>query len=266
MMRLFLVILMTFVFNFSASAQIRFYCADNIETNKSSYVKSMHLVYTTTYTRWGYYISDVFFTSGSATFWEVNYSKPNCFYGTELQKSKLEGVIITTKCANHRYEYKQVYRPEQIKPIFYEYKEDLYKKGMLLYTDGATVEMIKKQNRTLLKIKSVKLCSEFYSQRISLGTNWTNAQFMRNIYQCTPEQFALWSKQYKQDQNNATDVVFPAKKKISVLEVTFTNNQKVKLQTYEDSDKYGKPAWINARPGMLVERFKVRQITVYKLK
>ena len=43
-MRLFLVILMAFVFNFNASAQIRFYRLDNIEIKQDLYEQSFFFV------------------------------------------------------------------------------------------------------------------------------------------------------------------------------------------------------------------------------
>lgn len=258
MIRLFLVILMTFVFNFNASAQIRFYSLDNIQIKDRIYTTTgsaliptgkglMLLPKRETHSYKGKYLC----FSGSLTYIDADYKRDGY----------LEKISIVTKCTNPPMEYMQTYTPYNAALAY-----GSYTKGQLLYSDGATVEMISKQYRLLLKIKSIKLCSEYNSQKVTLGTNWTNAQFMANIYHWIPEQSLTWAAEYKQGKHNATDVVFQEKKKISVIEVTFTNGQKVKLQTYEDPKWYNKPAWENAKPGMLVERFKVRQITVYKLK
>lgn len=255
MMRLFLVILMTFVFNFNASAQIRFYSLDNIKVKESLYEKSSFFVKGMRYAMRDWYTSRVICKSDAITSLEFCYSQPNYLYDSELKK-----VIITT--INWHTDFEQVYPAKKVSSIFHKYKEGLYRKGMLLYSDDRILQPVYKKDRKLLKIKDVKLVSAYKGYSVHLSNNWTSKQFEKNL-EPSIAQTVQWYSANTQSEINKTiirDNKTQSKTTISIIDVTFTNGHKVRLHTYED------PKWANAKHGMLVECFKVRQITVYKLK
>lgn len=256
MMRLFLVILMAFVFNFNASAQIRFYRLDNIQIKQDSYEQSFFFVKGMRYAMRNWYTSSVICKSNYLISIEFRYSQPNYIYDSELKK-----VIITTM-PNYHNDYKQVYPAKKVSSIFHKYKEGLYRKGMLLYSDGRILQPVYKKDRTRLKIKDVKLVSAYKAYSVHLSNNWTSKQFEKNL-EPSIAQKVQWYSANTQSEINKTiirDNKTQDRATISIIDVTFTNGHKVRLHTYDD------PKWANAQPGMLVERFKVRQITVYKLK
>lgn len=256
MMRLFLVILMAFVFNFNASAQIRFYSLDNIQIKESLYEKSSFFVKGMRYAMRDWYTSSVICKSNYLTSLEFRYSQPNYLYDSELKK-----VIITT-IPNYHNDYKQVYPAKKVSSIFHKYKEGLYRKGMLLYSDDRILQPVYKKDRNLLKIKDVKLVSAYKAYSVHLSNNWTSKQFEANLNPSV-DQVTHWSYANTQSEINKTIIrnyKTQSKTTISIIDVTFTNGHKVRLHTYDD------PKWANAKHGMLVECFKVRQITVYKLK
>ncbi len=234
MMRLFLVILMAFVFNFNASAQIRFYRISDTNITQEKYL---------------FGDDKIRLTASGKRYDSYTIVAKYTFYGT----------LIDVTIEDYR-SYKQTYLSKNTKLPLQEYA-----KGQLLYSDGKVCEIVNKRERTLLKIKNVKLCAVYEDYSISQGLNWTNSQFENNI---APNYYQLskWETAYsyiKHNKKYEKNVVFGSygtKATISVLEVTFTNGHKVRLHIYND------PEWANAKPGMLVERFKVRQITVYKLK
>lgn len=255
MMRLFLVILMAFVFNFNASAQIRFYRLDNIKVKESLYEKSSFFVKGMRYAMRDWYTSRVICKSDAITSLEFRYSQPNYLYDSELKK-----VIITT--INWPTDFEQVYPAKKVSSIFHKYKEGLYRKDMLLYSDGRILQPVYKKDRKLLKIKDVKLVSAYKAYSVHLSNNWTSKQFEKNL-EPSIAQKVQWYSANTQSEINKTiirDNKTQSKTTISIIDVTFTNGHKVRLHTYDD------PKWANAKPGMLVECFKVRQITVYKLK
>lgn len=256
MMRLFLVILMAFVFNFNASAQIRFYRLDNIQIKQDSYEQSFFFVKGMRYAMRNWYTSSVICKSNYLISIEFCYSQPNYIYDSELKK-----VIITT-IPNYHNDYKQVYPAKKVSSIFHKYKEGLYRKDMLLYSDGRILQPVYKKDRKLLKIKDVKLVSAYKAYSVHLSNNWTSKQFEKNL-EPSIAQTVQWYSANTQSEINKTiirDNKTQDRATISIIDVTFTNGHKVRLHTYDD------PKWANAKPGMLVERFKVRQITVYKLK
>ena len=234
MMRLFLVILMAFVFNFNASAQIRFYRISDTNITQEKYL---------------FGDDEIRLTASGKRYDSYKIVAKYTFYGT----------LIDVTIEDYR-SYKQTYLGKNTKLPLQEYA-----KGQLLYSDCKVCEIVNKRERTLLKIKDVKLCAVYEDYSISQGLNWTNTQFENNI---APNYYQLskWETAYsyiKHNKKYEKNVVFGSygtKATISVLEVTFTNGHKVRLHIYND------PEWANAKPGMLVERFKVRQITVYKLK
>lgn len=133
---------------------------------------------------------------------------------------------------------------------------------MLLYSDDRILQPVYKKDRNLLKIKDVKLVSAYKAYSVHLSNNWTSKQFEANLNPSV-DQVTHWSYANTQSEINKTiirDNKTQSKTTISIIDVTFTNGHKVRLHTYDN------PKWANAKPGMLVERFKVRQITVYKLK
>lgn len=256
MMRLFLVILMAFVFNFNASAQIRFYRLDNIQIKQDSYEQSFFFVKGMRYAMRNWYTSSVICKSNYLISIEFRYSQPNYIYDSELKK-----VIITT-IPNYHNDYKQVYPAKKVSSIFHKYKEGLYRKGMLLYSDDRILQPVYKKDRKLLKIKNVKLVSAYKGYSVHLSDNWTTKQFEANLNPSI-DQVTHWSYANTQSEINKTIIrnyKTQSKTTISIIDVTFTSGHKVRLHIYND------PEWANAKPGMLVERFKVRQITVYKLK
>ena len=234
MIRLFLVILMVLVFNFNASAQIRFYRISDTNITQEKYL---------------FGDDKIRLTASSESYDSYTIVAKYTFYGT----------LIDVTIEGYR-SYKQTYLGKNTKLPLQEYA-----KGQLLYSDGKVCEIVNKRERSLLKIKDVKLCAVYEDYSISQGLNWTNSQFENNI---NPNYYQLskWETAYSYIENNKKyekNVVFGSygtKATISVLDVTFTNGHKVRLHIYND------PEWANAKPGMLVERFKVRQITVYKLK
>ena len=234
MMRLFLVILMAFVFNFNASAQIRFYRISDTNITQEKYL---------------FGDDEIRLTASGKRYDSYTIVAKYTFYGT----------LIDVTIEDYR-SYKQTYLGKNTKLPLQEYA-----KGQLLYSDCKVCEIVNKRERTLLKIKDVKLCAVYEDYSIIQGLNWTNTQFENNI---APNYYQLskWETAYsyiKHNKKYEKNVVFGSygtKATISVLEVTFTNGHKVRLHIYND------PEWANAKPGMLVERFKVRQITVYKLK
>ena len=235
MMRLFLVILMAFVFNFNASAQIRFYRISDTNITQEKYL---------------FGDDEIRLTAHGKRYDSYTIVANYTIYRT------LKNVTIE----DYR-SYKQTYIGKNTKLPLQEYT-----KGQLLYSDGKVCEIVNIRDRTLLKIKDVKLCAVYEDYSISLGLNWTNTQFESNI---APNwnQLSKWKTAYSRLTHNIgkyeDNIVFGSygtKATISVLEVTFTNGYTVRLHIYND------PKWANAQPGMLVERFKVRQITVYKLK
>ena len=234
MIRLFLVILMAFVFNFNASAQIRFYRISDTNITQEKYL---------------FGDDEIRLTASGKRYDSYTIVAKYTFYGT----------LIDVTIEDYR-SYKQTYLGKNTKLPLQEYA-----KGQLLYSDCKVCEIVNKRERTLLKIKDVKLCAVYEDYSISQGLNWTNTQFENNI---APNYYQLskWETAYsyiKHNKKYEKNVVFGSygtKATISVLEVTFTNGHKVILHIYND------PKWANAQPGMLVERFKVRQITVYKLK
>lgn len=255
MMRLFLVILMAFVFNFNASAQIRFYRLDNIQIKQDLYEQSFFFVKGMRYAMRDWYTSRVICKSDAITSLEFCYSQPNYLYDSELKK-----VIITT--INWHTDFEQVYPAKKVSSIFHKYKEGLYRKDMLLYSDGRILQPVYKKDRKLLKIKNVKLVSAYKGYSVHLSDNWTTKQFEANLNPSI-DQVTHWSYANTQSEINKTIIrnyKTQSKTTISIIDVTFTSGQKVRLHIYND------PKWANAKPGMLVERFKVRQITVYKLK
>ncbi len=235
MIRLFLVILMAFVFNSNASAQIRFYRISNINITQEKYL---------------FGDDEIRLTASGKRYDSYTIVANYTIYRT------LKNVSIE----DYR-SYEQTYIGKNAKFPLQEYA-----KGQLLYSDGKVCEIVNKREHTLLKIKNVKLCAVYEDYSISQGLNWTNTQFESNI---APNwcQLSEWETAYSRFKHNIgkyeKNIVFGSygtKATISVLEVTFTNGHKVILHIYND------PKWANAQPGMLVERFKVRQITVYKLK
>ena len=234
MMRLFLVILMAFVFNFNASAQIRFYRISDTNITQEKYL---------------FGDDEIRLTASGKRYDSYTIVAKYTFYGT----------LIDVTIEDYR-SYKQTYLGKNTKLPLQEYA-----KGQLLYSDCKVCEIVNKRERTLLKIKDVKLCAVYEDYSISQGLNWTNTQFENNIapnyYQQSKWETAYsYIKHNKKYEKNVVFGSYGTKATISVLEVTFTNGHKVRLHIYND------PEWANAKPGMLVERFKVRQITVYKLK
>ena len=215
MIRLFLVILMVLVFNFNASAQIRFYRISDTNITQEKYL---------------FGDDKIRLTASSESYDSYTIVAKYTFYGT----------LIDVTIEGYR-SYKQTYLGKNTKLPLQEYA-----KGQLLYSDGKVCEIVNKRERSLLKIKDVKLCAVYEDYSISQGLNWTNSHsYIEN------------NKKY---EKNVVFGSYGTKATISVLDVTFTNGHKVRLHIYND------PEWANAKPGMLVERFKVRQITVYKLK
>ena len=233
MIRLFFIILTMFVFSLPSMAQVRFYRV--IQDGASSFfglgdVKAY--AYALCHTRQETQITAYYSSSG------------------RLKEVKIENKGF----------YTQTYPANKSKffPL------DDYDGRGLLYTDGNVCEVVKERERTLLKIKDVRLCTVYADYYVDLGTNWTFKQFSDNAVP-TGYQLDFWSVVYLFRKNvslttTAISDSLGSRVTISVLEVTFTNGQKVKLKIYDD------PAWANAEPGMLVERSKFRQITVYKLR
>ena len=229
-MRLFLVILMAFVFNSNASAQIRFYrMSDTYITQEEHWFSDDEVRITAYGERYNSYRITANYTLYRA----------------------LKNVTIEDYDS-----YEQTYIGKNAK-----FPLQKYARGQLLYSDGKVCEIVNKRERTLLKIKDVKLCAVYEDYSISQGLNWTNTQFESNIAP-NRNQLYVWKTGYYWGKygNNIVFGDYGTKATISVLEVTFTNGHKVRLHIYND------PKWANAKSGMLVERFKVRQITVYKLK
>lgn len=233
MIRLFFIILTMFVFSLPSLAQVRFYGV--VQDGASS-----------------------FFGLGDVT------ARAYAFCSNPRETTRItayyssSGTLKDVNIENKGY-YTQTYPANKSK--FFPLND--YVMG-LLYTDGNVCEVVKERERTLLKIKDVRLCAVYADYSVDLGTNWTFKQFSDNA---VPRYYQLdfWSKVYLHRKNvslTTTAISDPLKSRttISVLEVTFTNGQKVKLKIYDD------PAWANAEPGMLVERSKLRQITIYKLR
>lgn len=145
-----------------------------------------------------------------------------------------------------------VYNANQVKFRLEDYKEN---QETFLYCDGKMCEMVKKSNKTLLRIKDVKLCRSYRGHSVDIGLNWTAEQF-KNI--ASSNRRTCWFEgEYTNPEYYSN---FYGRADIFVLDVSFTNGSKVILRVF------GEPGWAHARPGMLVTRYKIRQVTVYELK
>ena len=150
MIRLFLVILMAFVFNSNASAQIRFYRISNINITQEKYL---------------FGDDEIRLTASGKRYDSYTIVANYTIYRT------LKNVSIE----DYR-SYEQTYIGKNAKFPLQEYA-----KGQLLYSDGKVCEIVNKREHTLLKIKDVKLCAVYEDYSISQGLNWTNTQFESNM-------------------------------------------------------------------------------------
>lgn len=140
MIRLFLVILMAFVFNSNASAQIRFYRISNINITQEKYL---------------FGDDEIRLTASGKRYDSYTIVANYTIYRT------LKNVSIE----DYR-SYEQTYIGKNAKFPLQEYA-----KGQLLYSDGKVCEIVNKREHTLLKIKDVKLCAVYEDYSISQGLN-----------------------------------------------------------------------------------------------
>lgn len=146
----------------------------------------------------------------------------------------------------------EVYYANQVKFNLEDYKEN---QETYMYCDGKVCEMVTKSNKTLLRVKDVKLCQHYRAKSVDIGLNWTAEQF-KCIASRGKSRYWRNGRYFNPYYYSGFCILAD----IFVLDVSFTDGSKTILRVL------GEPRWAGVRPGMLVTRYKIRQVTVYELK